>query len=108
MKAGIPVMGHVGLTPQSISPKKHQVQGKQAKEVLLYWLTKELASVPQENYQKVLHNELEMTEDKTIIPKNKQGEALLSSLLRITNIIEEKEFESWASTVKPKDFLHAQ
>lgn len=67
----------------------------------------ELGTMPQKNYQKVLHNELMISEDETIIPKNKMGENLLNSLIRMANILEEKEFESWVSGVKPKDFLHA-
>ena len=77
------------------------------KEVLLNWLRTELKNLPQKNYQKVLHNELLISEDNSIVPKNKQGENLLNSLIRITNILEEKEFESWTNNVKPKDFLHA-
>lgn len=76
------------------------------KEVLLNWLKFELSKAPQKNYQKVLHNELMMTDANSVVPKNKQGENLLNTLIRITNILEEKEIESWASTVKPKDFLH--
>lgn len=87
--------------------RKNKLGKRQAKEVLLFWLREELQSPPQKNYQKVLHNELELVNNDSVVPKNKQGEALLSSLLRITNIIEEKEFESWASTVKPRDFIHA-
>jgi len=87
--------------------RKNKGKKKQPKEVLLTWLKTELTSLPQKNYQKVLHNELEIVDGECIIPKNKQGENLLSSLLRITNIIEEKEFESWTANVKPKDFLHA-
>ena len=86
---------------------KNKGKKKQVKEVLLNWLRAELGSLPKKNYQKVLHNELIMSEDGTIAPKNRQGENLLQSLLRITNILEEKEFESWTSGVKPKDFLHA-
>ena len=86
---------------------KNKSKKKQAKEVLLKWLKFELANVPQKNYQKVLHNELMITQDESIVPKNKQGENLLNSLIRITSILEEKEFESWASNVKPKDFSHA-
>lgn len=87
--------------------RKNKNKSKQAKEVLLNWLKEELGNPPQENYQKVIHNELELVDNDSVIPKNKQGEALLNSLLRITNIIEEKEFESWTSNVKPKDFMHA-
>ncbi len=85
---------------------KNKNKKKQVKEVLLTWLKTELSTLPQKNYQKVIHNELTL-QDEIILPKNKQGENLLSSLLRITNILEEKEFESWASNVKPKDFIHA-
>ena len=80
---------------------------KQVKEVLISWLKTELNNFPQKNYQKVLHNELMISKDESIIPKNKQGENLLNSLIRITNILEEKEFESWTNNIKPKDFLHA-
>ena len=86
---------------------KNKSKKKQVKEVLLIWLKSELKALPQKNYQKVLHNELTLTSDESIIPKNKQGENLLSSLIRITNILEEKEFESWTNNIKPKDFLHA-
>lgn len=86
---------------------KNKNKKKQVKEVLLNWLKIELNNVPQKNYQKVLHNELMISKDESIVPKNKQGENLLNSLLRITNILEEKEFESWTNNVKPKDFLHA-
>ena len=86
---------------------KNKSKKKQVKEILLNWLNIELNNVPQKNYQKVLHNELIIAEDKSIVPKNKQGENLLNSLIRITNILEEKEFESWTNNVKPKDFLHA-
>lgn len=85
---------------------KNKGKKKQVKEVLLNWLKNELANNPQKNYQKVLHNELMIKDGESIIPKNKQGENLLNSLIRITNILEEKEFESWTNTVKPKDFLH--
>jgi hypothetical protein len=85
---------------------KNKNKKKQVKEVLLTWLKTELTSSPQKNYQKVIHNEL-VLENEIIIPRNKQGENLLSSLLRITNILEEKEFETWAGNVKPKDFIHA-
>lgn len=85
---------------------KNKNKKKQVKEVLLTWLKTELSSSPQKNYQKVIHNEL-ILENDTITPRNKQGENLLSSLLRITNILEEKEFETWAGNVKPKDFIHA-
>ncbi len=85
---------------------KNKNKKKQVKEVLLTWLKTELSSLPQKNYQKVIHNEL-ILENDTIIPRNKQGENLLSSLLRITSILEEKEFETWAGNVKPKDFLPA-
>ncbi len=85
---------------------KNKNKKKQVKEVLLTWLKAELSSLPQKNYQKVIHNEL-ILENDTIIPRNKQGENLLSSLLRITSILEEKEFETWAGNVKPKDFLPA-
>ena len=78
-----------------------------AKELLINWLKAELASIPQKNYQKVIHNELMLVDNDSIVPKNKQGENLLSSLIRITNIIEEKEFESWTTKVKPKDFINA-
>lgn len=87
--------------------QKNKNKKKQAKEVLLSWLRTELSTIPQKNYQKVLHNELLIAEDESIIPKNKMGENLLNSLIRMTNILEEKEFESWVSSVKPKDFLHA-
>lgn len=86
---------------------KNKNKKKQVKEVLLNWLKSELKALPQKNYQKVLHNELMLTEDESIVPKNKQGESLLSSLIRITSILEEKEFESWTTNLKPKDFLHA-
>ena len=86
---------------------KNKTKKKQVKEVLLTWLRFELKKVPQKNYQKVLHNELIIENDEKIVPKNKQGENLLNSLIRITNILEEKEFESWTNNVKPKDFLHA-
>ena len=74
---------------------------------MLNWLKVELSNFPQKNYQKVLHNELMLTSDESVVPKNKQGENLLNSLIRITTILEEKEFESWTTSVKPKDFLHA-
>ena len=86
---------------------KNKTKKKQVKEVLLSWLKIELGKLPQQNYQKVLHNELMIVNDDSIVPKNKQGENLLNSLIRITNILEEKEFESWTNNVKPKDFLHA-
>ena len=86
---------------------KNKTKKKQVKEVLLNWLKVELKGLPKKNYQKVLHNELMITDDGSIVPKNKQGENLLTSLIRITNILEEKEFESWTNGVKPKDFLHA-
>lgn len=86
---------------------KNKSKKKQAKEVLLNWLKAELNVFPQKNYQKVLHNELKLVDKEVVVPKNKQGENLLNSLIRITNIIEEKEFESWTNKVKPKDFLHA-
>lgn len=86
---------------------KNKNKKKQVKEVLLDWLKKELSTIPQKNYQKVLHNELMISNNESIVPKNKQGENLLNSLIRITNILEEKEFESWTTNVKPKDFLHA-
>ena len=86
---------------------KNKNKNKQAKEILLNWLKVELGNVPQKNYQKVIHNELMLMEDESIVPKNKQGENLLNSLIRITNIIEEKEFESWTGKVKPKDFINA-
>ncbi|MBI2996474.1 MAG: hypothetical protein HYY52_07215 [Candidatus Melainabacteria bacterium] len=86
---------------------KNKDTKKQIKELLLSWLKKELKSIPSKNYQKVLHKELTLTCDESIVSKNKQGENLLNSLIRITGILEEKEFESWVSTVKPKDFLHA-
>ena len=85
---------------------KNKNKKKQVKEILLNWLKLELSAFPQKNYQKVLHNELILMSDDSVVPKNKQGENLLNSLIRITNILEEKEFESWASSVKPKDFLH--
>ena len=85
---------------------KNKSKKKQVKEVLLRWLKIELSSIPKKNYQKVLHNELSIVNNESIVPKNKQGENLLTSLIRITNILEEKEFESWANNVKPKDFLH--
>ena len=80
---------------------------RQAREVLLEWLCKELKNIPNKNYQKVLHNELSLTNDNSVVSKNKQGENLLSSLIRMANILEEKEFESWTGSVKPGDFLHA-
>ena len=86
---------------------KNKNKKKQAKEVLLCWLKAELNTFPQKNYQKVLHNELIITKEDCVVSKNKQGENLLNSLIRITSILEEKEFESWTSNVKPKDFLHA-
>ena len=86
---------------------KNKTKKKQVKEVLLSWLKIELGKLPQQNYQKVLHNELMIVNDDSIVPKNKQGENLLNSLIRITTILEEKEFESWTNNVKPKDFLHA-
>ncbi len=86
---------------------KNKNKKSQAKEVLINWLKIELKNLPQENYQKVLHNELMIAKDESIVPKNKQGENLLISLIRMTNILEEKEFESWTNNVKPKDFLHA-
>ena len=86
---------------------KNKSKKLQAKEVLLNWLKEELASLPQKNYQKVIHKELMILDDDSIVPKNKQGENLLSSLIRITNILEEKEFESWTTKVKPKDFINA-
>ena len=86
--------------------RKNKNSKKQVKEVLLNWLKTELNSVPQKNYQKVLHNELIISGD-SIVPKNKQGENLLSSLIRVSNILEEKEFEVWTNGVKPRDFLHA-
>lgn len=86
---------------------KNKGKKKQVKELLLSWLKIELKNLPQKNYQKVLHNELMIENEDSIIPKNKQGENLLNSLIRITNILEEKEFETWTNTVKPKDFLHA-
>lgn len=86
---------------------KNKDKKRQAKEVLIAWLKRELNTFPQKNYQKVIHSELIIAEDDTIVPKNKQGENLLNSLIRITSIIEEKEFEVWANNVKPKDFLHA-
>ena len=85
---------------------KNKNKKQHIKEVLLNWLKVELKSIPQKNYQKVLHNELMLTTDESVVPKNKQGENLLSSLIRITSILEEKEFESWVNNVKPKDFLH--
>ena len=85
---------------------KNKSKKKQVKEVLISWLKNELTNVPQKNYQKVLHNELLLQEGDVIVPKNKQGENLLNSLIRITNILEEKEFESWTSSIKPKDFSH--
>lgn len=86
---------------------KNKNKKRQVKEVLLNWLKTELKNLPQKNYQKVIHNELMISGDGSIIPKNKRGENLLTSLIRMTNILEEKEFESWANNVKPKDFLHA-
>ncbi|OGI18572.1 MAG: hypothetical protein A3B68_02270 [Candidatus Melainabacteria bacterium RIFCSPHIGHO2_02_FULL_34_12] len=86
---------------------KNKNKKKQVKEILLNWLKLELKSPPQKNYQKVIHNELMISNEDSIIPKNKQGENLLNSLIRMTNILEEKEFESWTNNVKPKDFLHA-
>ena len=86
---------------------KNKSKKLQAKVVLLNWLKEELASLPQKNYQKVIHKELMILDDDSIVPKNKQGENLLSSLIRITNILEEKEFESWTTKVKPKDFINA-
>lgn len=86
---------------------KNKCKKLQAKQVLLNWLKVELNTLPQKNYQKVLHNELMLLNGDSIVPKNKQGGSLLNSLIRVTNIIEEKEFESWTSNVKPKDFMHA-
>ena len=86
---------------------KNKNKNKHAKEVLLSWLKTELSVFPQKNYQKVLHNELILVDEESVAPKNKQGENLLNSLIRITNIIEEKEFESWTTKVKPKDFINA-
>ena len=86
---------------------KNKSKKKQAKEILLNWLKIELNTAPQKNYQKVLHNELMIMNEDSVVSKNKQGENLLNSLIRITNILEEKEFESWTSNIKPKDFLHA-
>ena len=86
---------------------KNKNKKKQVKEILLNWLKTELTSIPQKNYQKVIHNEL-VLQDERIVPKNKQGENLLSSLLRITSILEEKEFETWAGgNVKTKECIHA-
>lgn len=87
--------------------RKHKANKKAAKEVLLNWLKMELAKKPQKTYQRVLHNELEIINDECVIPKNREGETLLSSLLRVTEIIEEKEFETIASTMKSRDYLHA-
>ena len=88
--------------------RKNKNKKGQAKELLLCWLKKELISIPQKNYQKVLHNELEVVNDDHIVPRNAQGEILLNSLIRITSIIEEKEYESsFGSGVKSKGFLHA-
>lgn len=78
----------------------------QSRELLVCWLKRELNNIPQKNYQKILHSELMVTIDGRILPKNKQGQSLLNSLLRITNILEEKKFESWLNDIKPKDFLH--
>lgn len=86
---------------------KNKSKKKQAKEILISWLKAELTRLPQKNYQKVLHSEITITSDERIIPKNKQGENLLSSLLRMINILEEKEFESWVNSIKPKDLIHA-
>lgn len=86
---------------------KNKNKKKHVKEILLSWLKTELTNLPQKNYQKVLHNELMIANDESIVPKNKQGENLLTSLIRMTNILEEKEFESWTNNVKPKDFSHA-
>ena len=86
---------------------KNKNKKKHVKEILLSWLKTELTNLPQKNYQKVLHNELILINDDSIVPKNKQGENLLTSLIRMTNILEEKEFETWTNNVKPKDFTHA-
>jgi len=89
--------------------RKNKSGKRQVKEVLLNWLKAELGTPPKQTYQKVLHNELEVIKDSTgesVVPKNREGENLLSSLLRVTEIIEEKEFESVAS-IKPRDYLHA-
>lgn len=86
---------------------KNKSKQKPIKEVLLNWLKAELCTFPHKNYQKILHSELMIVNKERIVPKNKQGENLLNSLIRVTNIIEEKEFESWVPAVKPKDFLHA-
>ena len=86
---------------------KNKGKKKQVKELLLNWLKVELSGMPQKNYQKVLHNELSLVEGESVIPKNKQGENLLSSLIRMTAILEEKEVESWTSSMRSKDFLHA-
>lgn len=88
--------------------RKHKTKKGQAKQLLLAWLKEELVSEPKKNYQKVLHNELEIINEDSVSAKNKQGETLLSSLLRITTIIEEKEYESsFTYDVKSKDYLHA-
>ena len=86
---------------------KNKGKKKQAKELLLNWLKIELSEMPQKNYQKVLHNELSLVDNESVIPKNKQGENLLNSLIRMTAILEEKEVESWTSNMRAKDFLHA-
>ena len=85
---------------------KNKTKKKHVKEVLLNWLKVELSELPQKNYQKVLHNELFLSDDESVVPKNKQGENLLSSLIRMTTILEEKEIESWTG-IKTKDYLHA-
>lgn len=87
--------------------RKNKAGKKAAKEVLLHWLKMELSNTPQKTYQKVLHKELEVVNGECVIPKNREGETLLSSLLRVTEIIEEKEFETIASTMKSRDYLHA-
>ena len=76
--------------------------------MLLAWLKEELSKEPKANYQKVIHNELIVVSNDSVAAKNKQGETLLNSLLRITTIIEEKEYEtSFAYDIKSKDYLHA-
>ena len=86
---------------------KHKNKKRHVKEVLLSWLKTELTAIPQKNYQKVLHSELQLKEDDSVIPKNKQGENLLSSLIRMTSILEEKEIESLTTTSRTRDFIHA-
>ena len=88
--------------------RKHKTKKGQAKQLLLAWLKEELGNEPKKNYQKVIHNELEIVSEDSVSAKNRQGEALLNSLIRITTIIEEKECESsFTYDVKSKDYLHA-